>query len=495
MSKPKAIEQLKNILLVVLFLSTVLLLYFFWGNDSYREARQTNQQMQEDAIEDHEIVRPEKIIVNFGEENYTVIDSENSWIWNDPDQGILAGMTRFGEAESILAEEITYKQYQDVMNYRSIRAEFSYDIPTDDFCRIFDMDKPQSYDTVKNITIIGFSTYSPERIFIYDGKNLKYYMLMAQDAQTGLDTLITSVEAQGYNPYYPVSIVVGVENSTLIPVSIKSNLRDFPYQQDVYPHQTEKINYLAEKFFGENFDFVRKMKESDGTLIYMYGYGQQVLIANTDGSFEYKEEQTNDSPDQGFYDSLQTAIQFISSHGDWQALDGTPIHPYLKNVIEKPNEKKGYEFILGLETNGRPIYYEKGNPFVIDVANGQVIYFKRNVIDYQQSEAEVDLADASSYQEAFTAVNVIANNYSYIGHILKAQDIVKDTGAANGTGSLEDISAMITDMKTGYVKTNVETGENEVIPVWIVTVNHVVDFYFDLYHAEPKGFSVNGRGR
>ena len=39
MSKPRVIEKAKNIILVVLFLSTVLLLYFFWGNISFDQLK------------------------------------------------------------------------------------------------------------------------------------------------------------------------------------------------------------------------------------------------------------------------------------------------------------------------------------------------------------------------------------------------------------------------------------------------------------------------
>lgn len=491
MSKPNVIEQVKNVALVVLFLSTVLLLYFFWGSDSYREVSEPDQKVQGESVLAKELVRPEKIIVNFGEDNYTVIASENSWIWNDSKNSILSGLDRFGKAENILAEEITDKQYQEVMKYRSICAEFSYNIPMNDFCSIFGLNQPQSYDMIKTVTAIGYSTYSPERIFIYDGKNMKYYMLMAQEADTGLDNLITSIESKGYDPYYPVGsfIGIGVENTTLIPISLESNLQSFLYQQDAYIHQTDKINYLAEKFFGENFDFVRKITENNGTIIYMYGYGQKVLIVNTDGSFEYKEEQINDSSDLGFYDSLTTAIQFIESHGTWESLEGTRITRYLRNVTENPDQKEGYRFTFDLEINGSPVYYEKGDAFVIDVENGQVNYFKRNMIDYNQND--VDATEAASYENAFSAVNLIAKNYEYIDDLLKEQGVVTEDGLI--PGSFEDISALITDMKTGYMKTTSAAGENKMIPVWVVTIKNI-DFYFGLYDAEPEGFSISERG-
>jgi len=51
----------------------------------------------------------------------------------------------------------------------------------------------------------------------------------------------------------------------------------------------------------------------------------------------------------------------------------------------------------------------------------------------------------------------------------------------------EDVAVMVNNMQTGYVR---QSGEDaaEIKPAWIVSVN-AADVYFDLYTAEPLGYS------
>ena len=217
-------------------------------------------------------------------------------------------MDLFGPQENVLVKEINADLYQQVKTQKSIWAKFGYDIPTSDFCKYFGMENPQNFNAIETVTEIGYSAADEESLFIYDGKNGKYYWL---DADTGKDDsnkkmdfpgLISSIETKGYDIYYPVSTYLGVavKNDTLVPLSMQANLKSFLFRQDFYSYQSEKINTMAEGFFGGNFDFVRKITEENGTVIYMYGYGQNVLIINTDGSIEYKEEQNGAAPGRDF---------------------------------------------------------------------------------------------------------------------------------------------------------------------------------------------------
>ncbi len=487
------IEKIKNYSLVALFLSTVLLLYFFWGNLSFDDINFQNEQTIEEPPKTDYLIKPEQIIVNFGADNYTVILPEKRDIWyNDGDKSCMVNeIDRFGQADDILVEEITYDKYQEVMKkYRSIRAEFSYNIPISDFCRNFDINKPQSYNTIQTVTIIGYSTAVEKNLFVFDGKNNKYYRLVAGENKDNIvdpdfPGLIASIESEGYNSYYPISIYSGVENDalTLVPVSLETNLKSFPYRQDTYSYQAQKINALAENFFGENFDFVRRIIEDNGTVIYMYGYGQNVLIVNTDGSIEYKEEQTNDKIKQSFLDALNTAIQYVAKHGSFKSLDGAKLTPYLKDAILNPAKEEGYRFVFGMEVNENRLFYEEGDAIVVDVISGQVTYYKRNMIDFDQEE--LDTIETYSAEDVFSSVNLIAQNYQYIFNILLQSGEVETT--TDSSVMFEEIASLVSDMQIGYVRLS-DKDVMEIQPVWVVTINDL-DIFFDLYSAEPISYS------
>lgn len=492
MSKPNVIEKVKNLILVVLFLSTVLLLYFFWGNISFDDLRNSPAQVAGEVPTVADLLKPDQITVNFGNDNYTVIPPDGIWYNNTDKDSFVKELKRFGPTDNVIAVEITYAQYQQVMKYESIWADFNYDIPMKDFCAGFKIDNPQSYDAIETVTGIGYSTAEKgNSLYVYDGKNHKYYRIVADSDKSGVSAntnfpeFIASIQAQGNNIYYPISTYMANDNNTLIPPSVKANLRKFPFQQDIYSYQTEKINAKAEEFFGRNFDFVRNITEENGTVIYMYGYGQNVLIVNTDGSIEYKEEQTSSSGDQSFKDALETAVNFVAGHGSWEFLKDSGMKAYVKNVIPDPNKKKGYRFIFGLEVNGSRIYYENGDPIVVDVNSGQVTYYKRHLIDFDKND--IDSIEASSdAEDAFSAVNVIAQNSSYIYNILLGEGEVKATADQNAM--LETIGSMVTNMQIGYVM-QAEAKNTEIQPVWAVSISNGAVMYFDLYNAKPIGYS------
>ncbi len=481
MKTPKLIEKIKNIILVVLFLSTVLLLYFLWGNLSFDQLTQTTIQSDQEIPAINQMIVPDKIIVNFGSENYTVLSAgeESIWFSNSNENSMVLAIENFVKADNILIEEITIEQYQEVMKYRSIRASFSYNLPTSDFCEIFRFKKNQCFDTIETITEIGYSSYSDRWIFVYDGKNNKYYSLVADSENSEFDALIEGIELKGYVPYYPVSSISGVDNDTLVPLSLEVNMRMIPYRQDVDVNEQDKISQLAQAFFGTNFDFVRRIKEDEGTIIYMYGYGQTVLLINTDGTIEYKEDQTLNNTGQSFTDALSAAVQFVASHGSWKSTNGTKLEPYLESVVFDPDKKKGYTFTFGLKIRDKRLYYEDGNPLEVTVTEGQVTKYKRKLVDYNALDLEQSYGDEN--KDVYSSVNLIAQNYVYIYSRLMTEERMKSI--ANEEEQFELVTSLIDDMQICYVKHNDEY-HPELRPVWAVSLG-TETMYFDLYSAEP----------
>ena len=181
MSKPRVIEKVKDVVLVVLFLSTILLLYFFWSDMSFDEISLPSYEgatLETPALQD--IMRPSQISVNFGGENYTIVSSGNKDVWyNDKSdqESILGELNRFGQTENILLEEITPEKYEESMTYPSIWAEFDYHIPFVEFCKKYNINAPQSYNGIAYLTGLGYSEASSQSLLVYDGLNEKFYRL------------------------------------------------------------------------------------------------------------------------------------------------------------------------------------------------------------------------------------------------------------------------------------------------------------------------------
>ena len=136
-----------------------------------------------------------------------------------------------------------------------------------------------------------------------------------------------------------------------------------------------------------------------------------------------------------------------------------------------------------MEVNGSSLFYESGEPIIVDVTSGQVTYYKRQMIDFVQQDIEA--VEAGKLEDAFSPVNLIAQNCKYIYEILVQKGEVPPTD--NQDAMLNEVAARVKAMQIGYIKPS-DKDATEIQPVWEVTIG-TTNVYFDLYSADPVGYS------
>lgn len=483
------IEQIKNVLIVVLIFTTILLLYFLWGNESI-EYFIFNDDDNVSEISCSDVMLPTEIVFGLGNEDYVVVSRGREKVWNEY---ILNTFTKFSSNTNVLVEEITENKYRQVMEYPSIVAGFEYSMPFREFCEANNINQPQGYDGISSITQIAFSKGSSESAFIHDATKDKYYRLVGNNKLSLFEEIEASLANVDISTYYTLRTFLGEEsnNQTLIPVDMPHGLVPIPYNLDLGSKEEVATADMAKDYFGETFDFVRKIEEANGTTIYMYGYGQKVLIINpNDGSIEYKEDiKVPEMSQVSLFEALQNALNFISSHGGFETMQGQNIKTYLESVSPIDDKKGGYRFVFALGIDGNKIFYGNHMPIIVEVVDGQVAYFRRQLIN-------INDADLSNPKDVdLTAINMLAMNYPYIASALAEEGIIeKEQGAAL---LFEDVADKIDHLTTGYYKSDIAIGEDgivktqsgQLIPAWIVDVDGIL-FYFDLYTGAPVGHSV-----
>lgn len=491
MGKPKKIETIKNVLIVVLFFSTMLLLYFFWENPMINSLNLTEiiseQEGEIDIPSSQDVTKPLNTVANLGGGEYTTIHYEKHEAWNQ----CIQAFNQFGEKETVVVEKITKEQYTQVMEFRSIKFNFHYNIPFDSFCKLYEIPKGEEFSGIEHVASISFSTGSPESMFIYDSVNDTYFRLISDSKEhiQLLDDLISSIEEGGYVINYSIGTLVGTGNQTVMPLSLNSKLAELSYDPEIEIWETENIRKLAQSFFGESFDFVRRIEESKGSVIYMYGYGEKVLTVTKNMGIEYKEKENSTGNQIDYFEALELALEYVGSHGGWETYEGAETVPYVKQatIIEGENNK-GYRFVFGMEIDGKNVYYENSEAIVIEVIGNQTTYYKRNLIEIDNNEIEMN--SSVTAREAYSAVNMLASNYKYIYSILTDEGYVFNTMEEEVL--FETVSNLIEYVEEGYAKPRlVEGEETELIPAWIVKVGDVM-IYFDLYNAKPIGYTNMG---
>lgn len=485
----RAIENIKTTSLVVLSLSTILLLYFFWWDVSIDHIKFPQEPVQVWTPTTREVTKPDEMVICFGGNNYSLVSQERNSLWDNDrkkQDSVIKEFQKFGQAENILVEEIPKSKYIEAMNYRSLQVNFFYSIPFLDFCEQYSIKKAQAYDSIETISSIGYSEGSKESLFLYDGINEKHYRLFSDSDHTDFSKLIKGIEDEGYEAYYPLGNYLGVDNSTIVPLSLETQMTTFHAKQDLAATESEKINQVAEKFFGESFDFIRKITEENGTIIYMYGYGEKIFIVNPDGSIDYKEQpQSEKGSSMAYFDALNQALEFVATHGKWESFDGIQMNPYVKDVTFLSGKQEGYRFTFGDEANGGRIFYEKGQIITVEIIGGQVTSYQRDMLDFEKKDPE-ELKGLEK-REAFSAVNVIAQNYEYIYEVLVGKGIKFQE--QDGNTIFEDVSRRIKKVRVGYLRTASKIDyQYEMKPVWVVSIENV-DIYFNLYDATPIAYS------
>ncbi|MCL1982428.1 MAG: hypothetical protein FWG53_04960, partial [Clostridiales bacterium] len=281
--------------------------------------------------------------------------------------------------------------------------------------------------------------------------------------------------------YFTLTTYMGgeIDNDALCPVSFESGIRDVHYYPDDFSKQGDKPRNMIRSFFSDNFDFVKRIEEKNGTVIYMYGYGRTVVIAHNNGVLEFKREDDERAGSQARYaDALEKASSFIAAHGAFESIDGINLTPYIKEVVPDPEGKKGFRFVFGVEINGSRVYYQSGEPVIIDVTGGRVSYYKRDLVNVFSNELG---AAGGDYREAFSAINLLAGNLEYVKGALEE---TKQAGAGE-ISSIEGLVERVSRFDCGYLRSAENTGSLEA--AWVVTIGGL-EFYFGLDDGKPLGY-------
>ncbi len=482
----KYIESMKTALIVALFISAMLLLYFFWENPTL-PAFNFSEIISEEAERvplTEEVIRPQQVTVNFGTGVSTAVAYNVADSWN---QGMLA-LRKFSNSDDLALEVITKEQYEKIMQFRSVSFSFLYSLPFDSFCQEYRITKNQSFSQIKSFSLLAYSAGSPESLFLVDETTEQYYRVISAKNMHTLEPLIASVEEEDYVAYYPIGTFLGTTNQTVMPLAYYTKMQSLEYSAEFDRTEESKIKNFAQKFFGESLDFVRRIEESKGTLIYMYGYGQKVLTVFPEGSIEYKEESGTGGDEQTYFEALNTGLEFVSAHGGWEPFEGQALAPYLRySETVKQDKKTGYRFVFGIKTNGEDLFYESGDILTVEILNGQVTSYKRNLINAFIPE------DSQFWEEreTFSPVNMLAQNYNYLYSLLRSEGYTFKQ--AEGDALFDEVSELIDQVKLGYVRQDPTDGSAslELQPAWVIIIDDM-EIYFDLFEAIPLGHNKIG---
>jgi hypothetical protein len=469
-------ETIKSIVIVVLTLSTILLLYVFWKDLSFNQLSfseidldfgfgDEEEMPAERLVED--IALPSAIIIGTGEGDYFV-KTDTKELYGSPEDpsSLVSVICGFGKGEELFIEEISEEQYKEAYKYKSVRAVFNYLVPILDYYKFKGEKAFSGVEDVSNLSEIGFSEVAKDSVLAYDAQQNRYFRIVT--GETGSDWMDTFFAAHDFSEeasYYPLEAFLGEGNGTdvMVPMYMES---DMTVREASLGRDPAADLIRAKAFFGKTFDFVRKIEEAGGKVIYMYGYGETTLILAEDGSIEYKAGESGRQT-LNYFEALDTAIKFIDRHEPVPT--GGAVLPGIrleKSSIDDSGYKT-YRFEFSQMVGGEEIFFKDGPSVVVEVSGGVVSYFyaKRPFV----AEPSADAKQAK--EPVFAAINTIAANYESIAQML-GEEL-----------TMEEVAQRLTSVKYGYL-----CEEGALSPVWEIKAAGLNEsLYFDLYTAKSYG--------
>ncbi|MDK2917463.1 MAG: hypothetical protein PWQ37_196 [Candidatus Petromonas sp.] len=480
-------ENFKTAILILLFVVSVTLTQQLWIvlpiGQVITADKPSPESINTDVID---ILSPQSFVINFGGSNHTVFFSEPYEIWNitNPDSKEKIWIWKTAKAtlrdyfkEDYTIEEIKAEDWKNINNFKSLRMDFACELPSSSLIDLLANNKNISNKNIGSIDSIIIPAIESEKTNIYMGnfRQGKYVRLKGNLISNKVKQLIDNIEIvgeeKGYVSYYSLQDYTPVNSDILTPIFDEVNIPKIKVTNEIQVSDKAQVKTIANEFFGNDFDFVKEITETDGTVIYMYGYGEKALKIEKGGLLEHIEKVNNDRPQQNldFTKSLQIATQFVKEHVGWPVnLQNAYLSDYEKG--EKEN-KKGYRFFFNYRLNGLPVYVPhigKLNAIEVEVVGNQVTYYKRLVKRISEKYSED--------KKVTLIAEVIVNNL----------DLIKKNYLNNNfNNNLDDkdinylkILELIRELELAYYYNG-----KVLIPVWKVVIDNTV-YYFDLYNGD-----------
>ncbi len=495
----RALETIKTAVIVVLTLSAVLLLSFYWTDFSFESlfAKQTTDDtpvQTPDAPKTREIIAPAEIGLNLTGETggafATLLPEEyNAW------QIASTAFASFSRSENALLEETTETSYSALLGARSVRMTFAYSLPFDGFCKQFGI-ASAPFDAIDSMDEILYSEATPDSLYVVDRTAGAWYRLIGEES--ALQPFLwlidrAAVEETGYN--YTVTATLGEPNGALLPLEYTGEYRVAAVEKEFHEAKRDtEADRFAQTFFDNSLDFVRRVEDSKGLLTYIYNYSRKVLTVSMSGVAEYREELADATVSQGFYASLGTALSFVAEHGGWEpdlSVDGEPaaddLKPYLLDAYAIASDHRtGFRYAFGFRAGDEVLFTGNEAAIVIDVYDGQVTYYRRAMF----AGVALTKPDGET-MEPCSPANALAGNSDWTYEVLAAAGVVE--AGATGEDRLRLAARALTRVKAGYLTDSASEGDTlYAASVWAIRAGNVLLFY-DLLSGEPVSYAVDAK--
>ncbi|MCQ2551760.1 MAG: two-component system activity regulator YycH [Clostridia bacterium] len=416
-------ENIKSVIIVVLFLTTILLLYLVFAKSADVNIKNLlpHQKQEEvlDAVLAKDVAVPKKAVYSNGSGAYISANEKDRLF-----EKALAFFASASNQGTMMVSEVSLAEYEEAVHHaESLSFNFDYSIPFSEFIKTYEIKRASGFANINSISAFVFSGSDANNIIAADYFTGKYFRIVYESERAWKDEILLGREPSGESSYR-IDQVLGLGAGALVPVSTSRKTEEIVFITEDYSEESPILKSVASTVFGNNFSFVRRIHDNFGNLTFMYGYGGKTLSSNANGSLEYKQTDLQDGSSNGFYGDLQTAVNFIAACGGFNVnKDSTQ---FVLAGAEKDTSSDSYTFYFMQELDGEIVYTEKPFAVMVRVEKGQVSSYLRQAIyanrSYAQREEVLQAANAIIQSRFGFDLSVTAENLVSISTCYKEKD-------------------------------------------------------------------------
>ncbi len=428
------VEKRKTVLLFILFACTLFLTgKFVLGLSAVQTDNIQSTQDWEYKYDVKSVFKPKSYIISFSGGIYTKdAYKHNDALWEDVQSKLIAVISEynFNQNPSVLGRA----EWQDVIRNRGVYFSFPFKVSFSELCNLLEI-IPR--DELKGALFDGvwLSIYEDEGIYLSDrtqGAYYKFENIGYTNSKSTLANIVGNIETENIIEYRLIEDLFSLSLLKQESESIDNLENQVSINNELFPVTSKDIDFIkikpeftmdamyeslfksfAQKSFGKNFSFVKKMKDVDESIIYIYGYANKALRIGSDGSVEYTKNISKKEKDikLDFAEAIKKSIYTIDMYG------GVPDNLYLSNYNKRVDDINRDIWTLDFDCRiaGMPIVYngdKYSHSVHIEIVGGQVSKFFRKIYLVDEMAVNKNYKSAMSFNDILDVnSDLIQKNY------------------------------------------------------------------------------------
>ncbi|ABR50821.1 hypothetical protein Amet_4755 [Alkaliphilus metalliredigens QYMF] len=476
-------EKTKTLILCILVMMTVVLVQQIWFSSPLHilQSQATNLRKNQETIKEirNIMVMPKRVVLSFGDNSYTMLSSYSdvSKVWN---QGSNILNNYFHGDPEVTA--VSMEVYEETKSRKAIELEFAKGVPSTLVATGFDTADNKIVRSVKEIYKILIPAQHINTIYIVGGEGVIFEVkLENKEPQENLTEFISDLESNKIDFITYAPIFDFLDNHTIIPISTSMSFTEnvpvhqFFVESQIDINDEQEVVERAKSFFNENFDFVKTIRETSGSLVYMYGYGERGVRINHRGRLEYNEDIGSESST-NVNDALDVAIDFIIDHGDFP--EGVYLNE-IRNITHNTN--KGYYFGFGYRIAGFPVELSNSqmeDPIEIEVYGNKIKSYRTFTREKMKNTMSVQPQIST-----LSPVDIIEQNATDIKSQHPYDEITNEARQNEELTDAQWIAKDIDLVTMVYFDALEKQTQQLLVPAWMIEIEEN-RYFFDAYTGE-----------